>query len=131
MPQAATLVINDGQSTPVAHDFEPLSISSALSMFRDNATGETIKGHPTLSIGLTPAGTNGKVEKVSIRVAIPQEYLADGVYHVDDTTRVSIEFALPITATTQNRADILAYAKNALANAGIAGYVTDGEPFWG
>lgn len=127
MPQATTITLNDGAATPVAHAFEPISTSGASALYA-NFESVTGAGQMTLVMGLNRSKANRPTDRINMRMAIPIEQTIDGITRVVDTTRVDINFVLPESLSSAQRADVAAFAANMLDNALIRGYVEDLVP---
>jgi hypothetical protein len=131
MPAFASIVLNDGQATPVAHTFYPQSLdqSKNLAVYADRISGIPL-GYPTLMLSLTqptlPAprlsSTADRVFKVRFSMILP---LLETLGNTDAgftppptvaaTCRFNQEFIFPERCSLQNRKDMLAYAANLLA----------------
>ncbi len=128
MPAIGTVTINDGQSTPVAHNFNPVDIENATARWADRSTGT-----PTAYIGMSatqkdPSGSSRNFRQ-SFTLTLPTIATdpSTGKNYVARTARCEISFVLPETSVLQERKDILAYAKNMLANAMVTSVVQDLE----
>lgn len=131
MPAFGTpIVINDGQTTPVAHTFNPANKDGKeVFHYVDRAGGIPI-GYGRLGVQLkrppdrlSPGSTaRADVFKISAKIDIPvlevtSPSTSSGIQPaptVAYTETVWIEFTVHGRSTEQNRKDILAYAKNLL-----------------
>lgn len=145
MPALASLVVNDGQATPVAHTFTPLSIdTNGVATFVDRASGIPI-GFAKLDLSLrnppsAQAGQNstGRVYKATIRLFVPtleQTSASTSTGIQPAPTKAfdhvaNLQFFLPERGTTQNRADLLALVSNLLGDAAVKTVLTELEPFF-
>lgn len=149
MPAMATLTVNDGKATPVAHTFNPSTFdqSASLASYVDRSGGIAL-GFPSVSLQIVQppksrpvkgreVSDSDRVYRVKIRIALPiMETLsvADSGYTpaptVAYTLRSHHEFILPERSTLADRKDVLAYAKNVLAQAVINSLVQDLEALW-
>lgn len=136
MAAQANIVINDGQAAPVAHTFTARGADPSLASWAETALGQKI-GWPTITMSLREtAGDAGKCQ-VEIRIGLPSLEVisgSDGGYtpspKVAYTEWFVGSFTLPNRATLADRKNILAFAKNALANAAVTSLVQDLErPF--
>lgn len=130
MPQVANIVINDAAATPVAHTFGPARQSGDLYEWHDRAPG-VAAGFQKISV-LTRFGSSSNAgQKVTIKftcptLAVTAPNSGTGVQPnpvAAYTTLATVEFLLPNASSLQNRKDILAYVKNALANTQIAAMI--------
>lgn len=145
MPARANIVINDGQTTPVAHTFNP-SEDGEMDLFEDKVGGIAI-GFPLISIRFrrpvapsngTASNASNRVYKVAINVAVPtleSTSAATGTGIPPAPTvayvcRCNMEWMLPERSTTQERKNLRAYVYNLLANADIQKVVQDLEAYW-
>lgn len=124
MPAIGNVVISDGATTPVAHTFAPVGIDGTVATYADRSGGIPV-GYWTLSIGLREPVKNGAaVYKVTAKLLLPileqtSPSTATGIQPaptVGYTMAANVEFLLPARSTLQNRKDVLALCKNALAN---------------
>lgn len=70
MPALATLVINDGQATPVAHNFLPQKIEGGIATFADRSSGLSI-GYPRVSIKVDEANPRRPTNKCTVKIVVP------------------------------------------------------------
>lgn len=129
MAAQADLVLADGQASPVNRTYSKRGADMKIAQWRDISGGLAI-GFPgaTLAMRETP-GQDGKTV-VDFRISSPSlETISgsDGGYtpspKVAYTCWGVVSFTLPNRATLQNRKDILAYVKNALADAALTNAV--------
>lgn len=146
MPALAAITINDGQTTPVAHTFNPAGADkNGANFLFDRSSGIAIGfGKVGLSLREPLPARNGTESKASrvfkavISVDIPtleSTSAATGTGIAPAPTKayatvVRMEFLLPERSTLQNRKDILAYARNILANANVTALVQDLESLY-
>lgn len=146
MPALASITINDGQATPVAHTFNPSGPDrNGASHLFDRSGGIAI-GFPEILLSLTtpaPArsgqeSTSNRLYRASFRITVPvlevtSPQTGTGIQPAPtkgyDMTFKG-EFILPERSTLQNRKDILAYAKNLLAHAFSTSLVQDLESIY-
>lgn len=124
MPTFAAVTINDGASTPVAHIFSPLTLIGSEAKFVDRSTGITL-GYPSVTVNTVTPTKTSRLQKVRLKVVMPvMEVVNASTYNgitpaptkAYDMTFDAM-FFLPERSTTQQRKDILAFAKNLLADA--------------
>lgn len=129
MAQAAALVINDGQATPVAVTFNPETVSPSLSVFADRAAGIAM-AFRRLKISLAFASGKSLVNRAKYSVEIPVTQTVAGVTTVAYTLRANLDVILPDAATDAQRKDLYAFLKNGLANSLIQGMLRDLDPVY-
>lgn len=146
MAARSPLVVNDGQATPVAHTFKPINVSDDVNYYVDN-TGGIAAGFQTLSASLREpvpmknrgSSTDERNYKCVVTCEVPvlestSAATGTGIPPAPTrayTLRARCEFMLPERSTLQNRKDLLAYVKNALATTTITNMVVDLEDVWG
>lgn len=136
MATFANIVINDGAATPVAHTFAVKSNDNRISKFEDRVGGVPI-GYSKLTVAIADINKNNRRVSLSIEVPIleavsganPSGFTpAAQVAYYD---KVDVSFVTNNRSTTQNRKDVLAFVKNALALALVTSIVVDGEEISG
>lgn len=131
MGNVTTLALDDGQATPVSHNFEPTQVGKDLTMYHDKVSG-VMAGYSSISLGnRMPNQQNGNY-KVTIRVRIPvletAATAASGFTPgptVAYTLSGNMDFVIPSRATEAERDDLLAFAKNLLADSVVDSAVVD------
>lgn len=123
MAQIATISINDGASTPVAHVFNP--IQSVPPMYRRNAVvGQAVFAQERLFIDAILAKSKDGVNKVRFELVVPVSevpagsassgYVAPpGVAH---EMRVKVEFFFHQRSESAGRKDLRVLLSNLLLN---------------
>jgi hypothetical protein len=129
MPAIAALSINDGQTTPVAHSFAPVTTDGSLARFADRS--------PTIPAGFLtfshevsePSGTR-TTNKVATGLYMPTVATVDGVDQVVRYSSFSGTLNIHPSATLQERKNLLAYIVNFYNNALVKQTVENIEPFY-
>ena len=130
MPQiSAPLTINDGQATPVAKTFAPVRIAPELSIFSEKSSGVSA-GFTNLIVKSSPSSGTRPTDRVDVDLDLPVLSTVNGVSTVAYTLRFKSYFVIPKVATVAERANLVAYAANALANATIKAPVKDLDPLY-
>lgn len=131
MPAVASISLNDGQGTPVAHTFAPLTCTPGNTVLV-NREGNTSAGNRTLVLSYDAAKANRATHRVGIRFNMPVEAQnADtGQYRVEYTARFSGEAVIPDRMTAAERADFAAFVANAIMHADVNDYIADLDPFY-
>lgn len=144
MPQAVSLVLANGEVTPVNHTFAPLGQDRETGFwwFEDQSprvTSTSSLGWPRIGIRVRRANGGGpgdnaqtRINRVEYSIAIPQlETLASGdsgltppptIAYVD---RAKGEFLLPSRDSIADRQDVLAFNAALMADATLAALVED------
>lgn len=134
MPAIGTITINDGAATPVAHNFTPSGISGDVAKYDDRSGGISV-GFPRITISSAAPSKTSRLYKARVKVVLPvleniagtssNGFTPAPVKAYDLTADMT--FILPERSTQQNRKDLLAFAKNLLANAVVTSVVQDNE----
>lgn len=129
MPAIAALTINDGQATPVAHTFSPVTTDGSTAKWADRAPSIPA-GFRTISYEV--AGPNGSrtTNKLQAGFMIPVVATVNGVDTVVRYSSGQITLNIHPEATLQERKDLLAYMTNFVANATVKTSVENVEPFY-
>jgi hypothetical protein len=130
MAQAAAIVLNDGQATPVAVTFTPEAVTPELSTFVDRSTGVASKFR-RLSVRYQPSTKAVKRNKASESFSCPVwGTLPSGAEGILRTNRASLVFDFDENATDAERKDIYAFVLNSLSNALTRGTLRDLDPLY-
>ena len=133
---AALTAINDGQATPVAHTFSPVSIDAAgIAKWVDRVGGISI-GFPTVTLSVREPSKSSRAYKVTRKIVLPvlevtSASTATGIqpaptkaYELINTS----EWVLPERSSLADRANLLAYAKNIDALAVVQDAIKNYDP---
>lgn len=142
MAAASNIVINDGAATPVAHTFVPAQTVADFALFEDKAPGIYI-GYNRLMLKLErpatknmgrPRQANGNLRLKSVVETPKLEVLSNSTVSgiapaptIAYTPKVEVIFTLPERSTLQDRKDLMALLKNALAHAALQAAVESFE----
>lgn len=125
MTAIAALTINDGKATPVAHTFSPVNIDqTGVAKWADRSGGIAI-GYPTVSFSMRMPNKASRMYRVTAKVVLPvleqtSASTATGIQPAPTKAYdllCNVEFVLPERSTLDQRKDVIAYAKNYIANA--------------
>jgi len=137
MPAIGNIVINDGAATPVAHTFAPVTITGPIASFADRSGGISV-GYPVISASLTAPSKTSRLYKARLKLVLPvletisnstMSGIAPAPTKAYDLT-ADMTFLMPERSTLQNRKDILALAKNLLADAVVTALVQNNETIY-
>lgn len=135
MSAFAPIILADGQSTPVNHTFSPVNIDPVgVATLADRSGGIAI-GFPVLSLLVRPSTKTSRNYKVSGKILVPtlevtSPSTSTGIQPAPTKAydcMGTIEFVLPERSTVLERANVLAYMKNALANANFTNAIVNFE----
>lgn len=129
MAAIGNIVINDGATTPVAHTFSPVGINSDNVAFWDDRSPAYPVGFNSLSASLRKPsnGSATKNYKAQLKLVLPTLEVGATVPTKAYDCLVNIEFVMPQQASLQNRKDLLALTKNALAHATVTSMIENLE----
>lgn len=138
MSAIAALTLNDGQATPVAHTFSPVRIDqNGVASWADRVGGIAL-GYPVVSFSMRVPSKTSRVYKLTAKIVAPvlevtSPATSTGIQPAPtkayDLT-FTCDFILPERSTLAQRKDLLAYAKNYLANAVMTSAVSDFESIY-
>lgn len=134
MAAIATLALNDGASTPVSHNFDPVNIVGDLASWADRSGGIAL-GFPKITHSLRTPNGNSRNYRLQVKVVTPvlevtSPSTSTGIQPAPTKAYdllANIEFVLPERSTLQQRKDVLAFAKNLLSNTVVTSAVNDFE----
>lgn len=128
MAAIANIVINDGASTPVAHIFAPAKTEADFALLEDRVAGLYI-GYNKLTFSLSrpkgPSQSANRNLKLMLKIETPKMEVVSNstVSGIAPAPTVSYRPTVELVATfpercsLQDRKDLQAFVKNALANA--------------
>jgi hypothetical protein len=129
MPTLAALTINDGQTTPVAHTFSPVTSNGRKGEWADRSS-TTLVGWRILSNEvLLPATASGAYRNLTLG-KLPVEGTVEGTVKVVGQNSFKIEFNFRQEATDQEKKDAIAYAQNYLSNTSVKNAIIAMEPHY-
>lgn len=127
MPAIAAITVNNGATTPVAKTFGPVNVdATGLASFADR-TGGIALGYPMVTASLRSPTKGSRNYKAVVKVVTPvlevtSPSTSTGIQPAPtkayDVTSIH-EFIFPERCSLAERNDILAFAKNVLANSQI------------
>jgi hypothetical protein len=134
MSAQTNLVLNDGQTTPVAKTFSMRGADLGLAVWKDVSGGISI-GVPTITLKNVESDGNAGTYKCELRILLPVlETISGDAGGYTPSPKVAYkmfgkaELVAPSRATLQNRKDILAFLKNALAHSVMSETFVDFNP---
>lgn len=131
MAAQANLVLNDGQTTPVAKTFSNRGADLSLAKWKDISGGIAI-GMPEVTLGSKENASSSGSYKTELRIILPVLETLSGdsggylaVPKIAYKMFGKVELVSPNRATLQNRKDIFAFVANAMANGQIKAAFVD------
>jgi len=129
MPAIAALTINDGQASPAAHTFSPVSTDGSKAQWADRSP--TIPaGFRLISREVSPPSGNRTVYRITDGYMLPTVATVNGTDQVVRYSSAQLTLNIHPDATLQERKDLLAYVKNFLADSTVVTSVQNIEPFY-
>lgn len=133
MSSMASIVVNDGESTPVAHTFDPVRITNGDLAEWVNRAQAYQAGRENLKLSLREIA-KGTVRKATVNTMIPRVVTETingaAVSSSPDFGGAKTEFTIPLSWTKQQAKNLRVEHANALAHAIMAAAVDDGEFVW-
>lgn len=135
MPAFADIVIKDGSATPSDKTFSVKSTVGTVSKWEERSSGVPVAFAKLQS----ETKDSNSVRRVKLAIAVPVLETVSGVNAQGYTpaaavafiVRGNVEFILPQRCSLQNRKDVLAFVKNALAHATFQSIIQDGSEIAG
>lgn len=129
MAAISSLIIADGQTTPVNKTFEPAKATSDYAMYEDRIGGVYI-GYNKLHVSLTRPRGQSKVANRNLKVTVGLECPVLESLGTSDSgltppptvayrPQVQVTFTFPERCSRQNRVDMRALIRNALSHTAI------------
>ncbi len=129
MPAIAALSINDGQATPVAHTFNPVTTDGSKGQWADRSPSIPA-GFRTISSEVLPPSGSRTVNKVTHGFMIPVVATVNSVDTVVRYNSAQVILNVHPESTLQERKDLNAYVANFMVNASVKTSVENLEPFY-
>lgn len=129
MPAIAAVTINDGQSTPVARTFSPVTTNGAKAEWAERSSTSPA-GFLGISHEVRRPASAGAAQRIIIGFNLPVVETVNGVAQVTRYSSAKVEMNFANLSTESERKDLLAYVRNFLANASVATSVASIEPFY-
>jgi hypothetical protein len=128
-PAIAALSINDGQASPVAHSFDPVTTDGSLAKWADRSPSIP-SGYRLISFEVVPPSGNRTTWKVTAGFTNPTVATVDGVDTVVRYSSAQVVLNIHPDSLLQERKDLLAYVANFLDHATIKTSVNNLEPVY-
>lgn len=134
MSAQSNIVINDGQTTPVAKTFSARGADLHLATWKDTSSGISI-GMPTITISNKEQDGSNGAYRVEARITVPVlETISGDAGGYTPSPKVAykmfgkVELVSPNRATLQNRKDLVAFVKNLMAHTIVTETLVDFNP---
>lgn len=130
MASNATISVNDGLATPVAHAYDPVRIVGDVASYQ-NKTALNVEGRETLSAKLSKSA-KVRICKLDLRIPLVVSEVINGltVYRVDSFATVKTEVLIPINWTAAQAKNARVLMSNLLVHATVGLMVDEHEFVW-
>lgn len=130
MPQLAAISINDGATTPLAHNFTPVTTDGSNAKL-SNKSAAMPQGFETLTINVRDVnGSKTAAYRVTGGFVLPTVAAVDGVDTVVRTSQFKFEFDISQLSTAQERKNLRVLASNLFLNALMTSVIEGPEPLY-
>jgi hypothetical protein len=129
VPAIATITVNDGAGTPVAHAFAPVTTDGSAAAWANRAAAIPA-GFEQYSQEVLPPSGNRTTYKVTIGFKLPTVAEVDGTDKVVRYNSGQLIFNFHPESTTQEREDAHTLLANWLANSSVKASIENLEPFY-
>lgn len=127
MPQASTIIINNGASTPAPVTFSPEQVSPELSTFVDRSS-TTFASYRRLALTSKFASKQSLVNRSGMTIEVPILRMVNGVETVTGYIKMRVENLYPKDSTQSERNDAYAFLVNALNHISVRATLRDYDP---
>lgn len=129
MPAIATLSIDDGQATPAAHSFVPVTTTGSKAEWAERSAAVP-SGFFNMTHEVVKPKSASEAWKIKINFYVPTLATVDGVSTVVRFQSSTLTLNIAQGSSLQERKDLLAYVANSLGNADIKTSIENIEPFY-
>lgn len=129
MPAIGNIVVNDAETTPVAHTFAPVTTDGARAKLANRAA-TTPQGFESLQVQVLPPNGASGAHRVIIGMGVPKEVTVEGVTSVDRISSAELTLNFSQKSTAQERKNIAKMISNLLLNATIVAVIENVEPIY-
>lgn len=129
MPAIGSLSINDGQATPVAHVFAPVSTDGTKARLANRVAGLPV-GYEKLELELREPKSAAGAYRLIGKMTRPIMQVVDGVNVVVRTSTTNFDVNFAQNSTAAERKDDVALIKNLFGHATVISMVDTLEPLY-
>jgi len=125
----SNIVLNDGESTPVAHTFTPAGQNGMLTTWHE-VNSDLHQGSNVLTASISDPNKSRVADQVRVKLVLNEvvEDLDTGVFSVDYFSTVDVKATISRKASTQHGKNLRTLIANAVADAVIAKYFDTRTP---
>lgn len=128
MPSLASISINDGKATPVAHVFSPVTTNGQKSQLANRASSVLPLGNEELVLELSKPGTADGAYRLTGTIRQPTVATVDGLEVVDHESKANFALNFSQKSTSAERKDLCALVSNLFAHATVKTMAENLEP---
>lgn len=129
MPALAPIVINDAETTPVAHTFDPVTTDGSLAQLA-NRTATSPKGFEILRMEVKAPANGSSAYRLLIGFNDPVEATVNGVQTVVRNCSADLRLNFSQDSTAQERKNLLKMMSNLFAHATVVTMADKLEPIY-
>lgn len=129
MPAIADIIVNDAETTPVAHTFAPVTTNGGVAKLA-NRTATTPNGFETLSVEMAAPGGGRTAYLHRVGLNDPVEAVVDGQTVVVRNSSFEGKLNFSPLSTAQERKNLLKMISNLYAHATIVTMADKLEPIY-
>lgn len=130
MPNMATITVNDGATTPLAHSFTPQTTNGTEATFW-NRNSTIPQGYESLTVSVRgPGSSKTAAHRITGTIVLPGVSTVEGQDAVTRVSKFDFSFSVSQLATQSDRKNLLALASNLFATAEMKTAVHNLEPFY-
>lgn len=129
MPAMQTIIVNDDKTTPVAHNFAPVTTDGQVGHFA-NRSSTIPQGFEKLSIEVAAPKSTTAAYRVAVSMTTPIVAAVDGQDQVVRQDKSDCVLYFSQNSSVQERKDLLAMLKNLFADASFKTAVSNLEPYY-
>lgn len=128
MPALATITINDGAATPVAHAFTPRKSDGVVATLKESLG--IPEAFPDLKLSVREPVKGSPVWRLRFSLALPVTAVVDGVTVVDHVNDFDGTFRISARSLEQARKDLRVMVANLFGNAAVITAIEKLEGFY-
>lgn len=137
MPAIGNLIINDGQGTPVAHTFAPVTIDGTIAKYADRVGGIPV-GYPVIWLDAREPKKGATLWKCSMAIMVPtleqtSPSTASGIQPAPTVAyfhTTKIDWLFPVRGTLQERKNQRSFTYNLIAHATVISMLENMEAIY-
>lgn len=129
MPAISTITINDGESTPVAHVFDPVTTNGSKSRWANRAAG-LLNASEILEIEVVQGKSPTAAYRMIGSLTRPILGTVEGVEQIVRQEKMDFTLNFAPSSTAQDRKNDVALLKNLFSDASFSTAAQNAEPWY-